>query len=253
MASASEVLSIAAKEIGYYAPDDPEPGSKYGRWLAKVFNESWLAGPSKDVWWCCIFVSWCLDQAGVEVPGFPSYNTDYSWSKAKSLGVDVYDAKPGDIVIFDWNMGTPATDHIGFVEKRTGEYTIQTIEGNTSGTDWGSQYAGNGVHRRSRNLSLVRYCIRPNYDKTSETPSSSPQTKIASVKFSYKFGQFTNVRDAPSTKTGNQITYFDAGDSWTFDGVVIANGYVWATHIGPKTKKRLYTAIATCDFGKLIS
>lgn len=253
MATANDVLKIAADEIGYYAPDDPEPGSKYGRWMAELLGEDWLAGPSVNVWWCCIFVSWVLNKAKQSVPGFPSYNTDAAWAKAAPQGVNKNDCRPGDIVIFDWNMGTPATDHIGFVEKNLGNGYIQTIEGNTSGTDWGSQYAGNGVHRRTRNLSVVRYCIRPNYDKASSTTSSSPKTKIASVKFTYKFGQFTNVRDAPSTKTGNKITYFNAGDSWTFDGVVIANGYVWATHIGPKTKKRLYTAIATCDFGKLIS
>lgn len=245
MATASEVLSIAEKEIGYYAPDDPEPGSKYGRWMAKIFDESWLAGPSKDVWWCCMFVSWCLDQAGVEVPGFPSYNTDYSWSKAKSLGVDVYDARPGDIVIFDWNMGTPATDHIGFVEKRTGEYTIQTIEGNTSGTDWGSQYAGNGVHRRSRNLSLVRYCIRPEY--TVETTMAQQSIIPSKLRFTTKYEM--NVRTEPSLSS-NVETFMAENTTWEFDGIIFKNGYVWGTYIGPVTKKRLYVALGTTEFIK---
>ena len=53
MATASEILDIARREIGYYALDDPEPGSKYGRWMAKLLGEDWLAGPSTSVWWCC--------------------------------------------------------------------------------------------------------------------------------------------------------------------------------------------------------
>lgn len=168
MATADDVLNIAAGEIGYYAPDDPEPGSKYGRWLAKKWGESWLAGSSRKIWWCCLFVSWVLDQAGQDVPGFPTYNTDLAWSKAKVCGVDVSQIKRGDILIFDWNMGTAATDHIGFCESVNPDGSLNTIEGNTSGTDWGSQYAGNGVHRRTRSRSLVRYVIRPDYGEPND-------------------------------------------------------------------------------------
>ena len=41
------------------------------------------------------------------------------------------EALPGDLVIFDWNKATPATDHIGLVEINAGDH-LQTIEGNTS-------------------------------------------------------------------------------------------------------------------------
>ena len=34
MATASEVLRIAAGEIGYSRWTDPQPGTKYGRWYA---------------------------------------------------------------------------------------------------------------------------------------------------------------------------------------------------------------------------
>lgn len=168
MATIDDVLSVAAGEVGYYAPDDPEPGSKYGRWLAKKWGESWLAGASTSIWWCCLFVSWCLDQAGQQVPGFPTYNTDLAWSKAKVCGVPVSEARRGDILIFDWNMGTPATDHIGFCTGVNADGSLNTIEGNTSGTDWGSQYAGNGVHRRTRSRNLVRYVVRPEYGETNQ-------------------------------------------------------------------------------------
>ena len=35
MATASEVLRIAAGEIGYSRWTDPQPGTKYGRWYAQ--------------------------------------------------------------------------------------------------------------------------------------------------------------------------------------------------------------------------
>lgn len=241
MATADDILEIAAGEIGYYAPDDPEPGSKYGRWMADLLGEDWLAGPSTEIWWCCIFVSWVLAKGKQEVPGFPSYNTDAAWSKAASQGINKYDAKPGDIVIFDWNMGTPATDHIGFVEKNPGNGYIQTIEGNTSGTDWGSQYAGNGVHRRTRSLSLVRYCIRPIYGPSTDDP------KIVKTSFSVSFKHQMNVRTEPST-SADIVSWMNRGTSWVMDGFVIANGYIWGTYIGPKTKKRLYVALGSSDF-----
>lgn len=241
MATANDILKIAAGEIGYYAPDDPEPGSKYGRWMAELLGEDWLAGPSTDVWWCCIFVSWVLAKANQSVPGFPSYNTDVAWSKAKSRSVLKENCKPGDIVIFDWNMGTAATDHIGFVEKNFKNGYIQTIEGNTSGTDWGSQYAGNGVHRRTRSLDVVRYCIRPAYD---DAPKRESFTK---ANYTVTFNQRMNVRSGPSL--GHDIVSWINGNvTWTMDGFVINDGYIWGTYIGPKTGERLYIALGHANY-----
>lgn len=163
MATANDLLKVAAGEIGYYAPNDPQPGSKYGRWMAELTGESWLAGPSTSIWWCMIFVSWCFAQVDMNnVPGLPNYNTDDFKSKAKSIRVNKYDAKPGDIVLFDWGKDG-ATDHVGIVELNCGDY-IQTIEGNTSGSNAGSQSAGNGVWRRTRAWSTVDSVYRPNFE-----------------------------------------------------------------------------------------
>lgn len=79
MGTPNDVLRIAAGEIGYYAPDDPQPGSKYGRWMADVTGESWLAGPSTEVWWCMIFVSWVFAQAGVDFPARPRTTRTLPW------------------------------------------------------------------------------------------------------------------------------------------------------------------------------
>lgn len=155
-----DILSKASREIGYYAPSDPEPGSKYGRWMANLTGEKWLAGPSTSVWWCAIFVSWVFD--GVDTKGvLPSYNCDQIRTRARNKGMllsNVRDAAPGDIVLFDWD-NNGSLNHVGIVEKNFGSY-VQTIEGNTSGSDWGSQSAGNGVHRRTRAWGPIKAVVR---------------------------------------------------------------------------------------------
>lgn len=165
MGRASDVISAAYRELGYYAPSDPEPGSKYGRWMSRLFNEAWLAGPSNEIWWCCMFVSWCLDQGHVRMDGFPTYNTDVALSKgAKKYAVDKKKVRYGDIVIFNWDWNA-TTDHIGFA---TGEFDgtgFTTIEGNVN----------NAVKEKYRQLGNVAYVLRPPYESqgsvTPDTPS----------------------------------------------------------------------------------
>lgn len=153
MATADELVHAATAEVGYYAPNDPEAGSKYGRWMADVTGEDWLSGPSTDIWWCCCFVSWCLAQVGQDCPGFPSYNTDVVLSANPPL-VLREDVQPGDIIIWDW-QGDGPTDHIGIVSyHKPGEFGyLQTIEGNYSNSV--------AVVDRSDCWDLVAACIRP--------------------------------------------------------------------------------------------
>lgn len=43
------LMKIAYDDLGYYAPSDPERGSKAGRYCAKLMGEDWLAGPSTEI------------------------------------------------------------------------------------------------------------------------------------------------------------------------------------------------------------
>lgn len=157
-----DVLARAAKRIGYYAPNDPKPGSESGRYWAAKAKLPWLAGPSTSVWWCMLFVSMCLDEVGqINAIGGFSYNTDVTLNRNRSRLVSVGNARPGDIVIYNWG-GRGGTDHVGFVEKNLGNGWIQTIEGNTSSGQAGSQSAGNGVWRRQRRSDIAAI-IRPAY------------------------------------------------------------------------------------------
>ena len=153
--SVDDVMRVAYGELGYYAPDDPERGSKYGRWMAEVTGEDWMAGPSVEIWWCCMFVSWVLDHAGVRCAGFPSQNTDVALNNgARAHLVDKSQIQRGDVLIFDWNWSTDATDHIGFATGSPYDGVVDTIEGNV----------GNAVKEKTRDLSTIRYVVRPDYD-----------------------------------------------------------------------------------------
>lgn len=162
--SVEDVMRVAYGELGYYAPNDPEQGSKYGRWMAKTTGESWMAGPSTSIWWCCMFVSWVLAHAGVRCAGFPSQNTDVALNNgARAHLVNKSQIRRGDILIFDWNWSTAATDHIGFATGSPYGGYVATIEGNV----------GNAVKEKQRALSTIRYVVRPDYSGQAATPASA--------------------------------------------------------------------------------
>lgn len=169
MSKIDDVLSHAAYRIGYYAPDDPEPGSEAGRWLANKMDQPWLAGPSESVWWCMCFVSMCFDMAGeIDAIGGFSYNTDVTKNRMEKVSIE--DAQRGDVVLFDWDQDG-LTDHVGIVEANLGDGWLQTIEGNTSPSNAGSQSAGNGVYRRQRSFG-IDCVLRPAWsDEESEESS----------------------------------------------------------------------------------
>lgn len=159
MATSSDVLKIAANEVGYSRWNDPLPGTKYGRWYAELTNSSYFG--TSGVPFCAMFVSWVLNKAGVKCNYFPKA-VAFDKSDRNELGsayVDKYNLKPGDVISFDWD-GDDGGDHVGFVEKVYSNY-VSTIEGNTD----------NGiVARKTRYYSSIICGVRPNY---SSSPSNS--------------------------------------------------------------------------------
>lgn len=158
MATASDVLRIARAEVGYCRYDDPERGTKYGRWY-----ESEVDGPggydygANGVAYCAMFASWVLVQAGVKCAGMPGA---YCPSIHHSQTLAASQLKPGDLVLFDWeDDGTD--DHIGIVASNdAAAKKIATIEGNTS---------GGRVAERTRAYSTICGGIRPAYDGQGST------------------------------------------------------------------------------------
>lgn len=221
MSKIDEVLSHAAYRIGYYAPDDPEPGSEAGRWLANKMGQPWLAGPSESVWWCMCFVSMCFDMAGeIDAIGGFSYNTDVTKNRMKKVSIE--DAQRGDVVLFDWDQDG-LTDHVGIVEANLGDGWLQTIEGNTSPSNAGSQSAGNGVYRRQRSW-CIDCVLRPAWSDE-ESEESSEGTNAMNDAW---WGRATTYALQASLNTpadgiiSDQDIYFAdditrAGTGWEFD------------------------------------
>lgn len=221
MSKIDEVLSHAAYRIGYYAPDDPEPGSEAGRWLAKKMDQPWLAGPSESVWWCMCFVSMCFDMAGeIDAIGGFSYNTDVTKNRMEKVSIE--DAQRGDVVLFDWDQDG-LTDHVGIVEANLGDGWLQTIEGNTSPSNAGSQSAGNGVYRRQRSW-CIDCVLRPAWSDE-ESEESSEGTNAMNDAW---WGRATTYALQASLNTpadgiiSDQDIYFAdditrAGTGWEFD------------------------------------
>lgn len=167
MTTALDVLRIAAGEIGYSRWDDPEEGTKYGRWYAEKHGKYF---GSSGVPFCAMGASWVLHQAGIEPPGgaFAYVPAGINAARAKNrLLADETDAQAGDLVCFDWD-DDGISDHVGIVEFNAGSY-LQTIEFNTATGNGGSQGNGGGVYRRTRDWDSVTAVIRPDYDQAAST------------------------------------------------------------------------------------
>lgn len=172
MATAKKILQLAAAEIGYNRWNDPLNGTKYGRWYAKQTGNSYYG--TNGVPYCAMFVSYILAMGGIKVAGFPGSYCPSILSAARKAGIVISNkknAKPGDIVLFDWE-GNGNPDHVGFIEKNCGSYA-QTIEGNTSSGSSGSQSNGGGVYRRTRSWGTIIAIIRPSYSGSSSSSSGS--------------------------------------------------------------------------------
>ena len=178
MATVSQVINIAAKEVGYSRWQDPQAGTKYGRWYAQKTSSPYFG--RSGVPYCAMFVSWVLSQAGMTPPGGIFAYCPTGLGNARRLGRvhDKRSAAPGDIVFFDWNRDGIA-DHVGIVTANRGSY-IETIEGNTSSGRRGSQSNGGGVYRRARSLSLVLAVATPNYSHSSPAhPANAGRSGLA--------------------------------------------------------------------------
>ena len=174
MSNRDKVLDYARGEIGYSRWSDPEEGTKYGRWYANMSGEAWCA--ANGIPYCAMFVSWCCS-GSVDWDVLPSYNCDQIRERARAAGYvlsNKYDARAGDIVLYDWNFNG-SLDHVGIVEENCGDY-LTTIEGNTSTGNAGSQGNGGVVARRTRSWKYVACVVRPPYD---EDTSTSDQTESA--------------------------------------------------------------------------
>ena len=166
MATAQQLLSIARGEVGYCRWDDPQQGTKYGRWYGEFTGSPWFG--TNGVPYCAMFVSWCLHEAGVSCEGFPRA-VAIDRRDGFSRVVEPTALKAGDVVGFDWD-GDAGGDHVGIFDRWLDEgWQFATIEGNT----------GNGeVAERTRYVTQVTCGVRPYYDESTDPAKDARQLSV---------------------------------------------------------------------------
>ncbi len=206
MASANDVLSIARGEIGYDRYQDPEAGTKYGRWYAQDHGSYF---GTTGVPYCAMFASWCLAQAGVECAGMPAASTSAIRDAARAAGKargSVRDAQPGDVGLMSWSCDDWDLDHTVLIEANCGDY-VQTIEGNVN----------NGkVERRTRDWKYLRWVVAPDYVTVAPTVDpQQPGDAVNDSQFTYRahvadFGWLDAVRDGQTAGTTGKSKRLEA-------------------------------------------
>ena len=157
MATVSELLDIARKQIGVKENPPNSNNVRYNTW----YYGREVSGGSYP--WCVVFVQWVFDQAGVVLP-LRTASCGALMRAAQAAGCWVTENyRTGDVVIYDFPGGA-ATDHCGIVESVDGTY-ISAIEGNTSSA---SDADGGAVERRARKFAQIVGAVRPTYDKEVE-------------------------------------------------------------------------------------
>lgn len=161
--TASSVLSIARAELGTHESPAGSNRQKYGVWAQR-----------NGVAWCAIFVTWVFARAGYDwrgrIAGFaytPTLN-----AKLQTLGfrrVPPEQARPGDVVFFDFPDSVHRIQHVGIVaDNDLVHRSLRTYEGNTS---IASDDNGGEVMERHRGYSLTASILRPPYAAPAARPA----------------------------------------------------------------------------------
>lgn len=156
------VLDVARGELGYDRFDDPEQGTKYGRWYAEEHGAYF---GTTGVPYCAMFTSWCFAQAGNSCAGLPAASTTAikrAAEKAGRLRGNVRDAQPGDVLLFSWTSNQNDLDHTCICEANCGSY-VQTIEGNVG---------GGKVQRRTRDWRYCMFAVIPDGGSEESSPEA---------------------------------------------------------------------------------
>lgn len=154
MGTYKDVLKVIEKEVGVTESPSGSNKQKYGK------EYGYNGAP-----WCVMFLWWAFKQANMS-------DLFYGGKKTASCGeLKVYAKnngqwvtsgyKPGDLVMMNFKGGT-APSHVGFLVSIEGD-KYNTIEGNTSFDEAGSQSNGGAVAEKVRKKSVIVGAYRPNY------------------------------------------------------------------------------------------
>lgn len=180
--TAQQLLARELKEVGYCRWDDPEEGTKYGRWYAKLTGQKWFG--TNGVAFCAMGQSYSFYDVGQSAPGLPTAGCGDVRNAAikQARRVDPKDAKPGDLVLFRWdgNVGDLSySDHIGvcivnYPGRNGGQ--MQTEEFNTT-----IDGRSGSVGFRVRDYSVIQMVVRPKYKNGSSGSNMAGKLKVDGI------------------------------------------------------------------------
>lgn len=128
-----DLVNVARSQLGYResrrdfiidADGNRQAYTRYGDWYGLNYTE-----------WCAMFVSFCLNYAGIPERDFPREARCIRWKEiltyigAYERNDGEYLPRPGDLIFFDWSE-KDRPDHVGIVES-VDEDSIYVIEGNS--------------------------------------------------------------------------------------------------------------------------
>jgi CHAP domain len=146
---ADALLKLARTQLGVHETAGANTGAEVDRYLA-------AAGAAPGNPWCASFVTWAMRHTGHPLSG-QGWAAVAQWVDAAQRHADglslvsAHDARPGDIVAYDWGGGADfgADGHIGILESPVGaDGAFTAVEGN----------AGDAVaqmHRRLGEANIV--------------------------------------------------------------------------------------------------
>lgn len=169
----AELLVWCASQIG--TTESPRGSNRVPYWLNT--KPEWNGSS-----WCAAFLISGALRCGEDMRddfGWGPYYVPQIAADAKAAGQWFTTPQSGDWCV----MGNKSYSHVGIVEKviRSGkagttDLIVQTIEGNTSPTDAGSQNNGDGVYRKRRTGSYVKGFFRPKYAAPVVAPKPPAKT-----------------------------------------------------------------------------
>lgn len=201
MATREALLAYASSKVGVV--ENPTHSN------CQEFSQG-LGRPCES--WCADFVVSCERKQGIQLPS-ESSNTVALFNGFLGSGTAVHDIarglQPGDVVLYDFvpPFNTRGIQHTGFFVRYIDAYTAETIEGNTSSGNIGSQDNGGGVFRRGRPLKFIVGAGRPAYSgSVPPTPPNVPTSPDSEVEMAVTIarpqGGYINVQ-----KDGGVFTY----------------------------------------------
>lgn len=159
--SAEKTISLALSQAGI---TEYPAGTNSVKYNSDYYGRG-VSGPAYP--WCVTFLWWVFNNSGEQFAFFggaktASCGTLLNWYRQMGWAVDVKDANPGDILILNFS-GTKDTQHCGIVTKVLGTGRFQTVEGNTTPGEEGSQDNGGSVAIKTRYAYQVVGVCRPQY------------------------------------------------------------------------------------------